>query len=103
MITQSTNKETDKVEFIFTGKKDIYNYIHSFFETRETLILVKTYIDNYENAEKAQAIKILLKDICYYDIIMDAIDKMMTSQSVSHKCQYGDNLYYHFEMLFLNQ
>jgi hypothetical protein len=99
--------ENNKIRFIFT-KSHIYSYIHTFIETSDKLGLINLYLQNYDNKNKKNLFKEILIDMKYGDIIIDAIDKMMTSKSVDIEEDLelyvkGDGLICSFDQLFLNQ
>lgn len=110
MITQHIDFENKHFTFEFTGNKDIYNFVRYFIETRETLTLVNLYIKYYDDEEKRKACECLLDISRYFDMIIDAVEKMKNSKIVTYKQSftsnddlYNNTLFSHFEMLYVNQ
>jgi hypothetical protein len=110
MIKSVIDLENKTFTFEFEGDKSILSYIDSYVETNSTQCIVKGLIEYYNNEEQREAYKTILKTNRYYDIIIDAINKMMNKEKVVYTSNFIDNIdlfeksmYPYFNSLVLNQ
>lgn len=96
----------DKNLFIYEFTEgNIYDYVRCYIESAEQLALLNLLIQVYEDENKKNAVKLLMKEQRNVDIIFDRIEKMKNNKSVVYTVSYmdDDTMYPHINSLFLNQ
>ena len=108
MIKQIKDSNNKTITFEFTDI-NIIDYIRSFVESNEYLVITNLLIKNYNDIRKREACKCLLESSRYYNEIIDGIEKMVLNQPTIYIETYTNDTknlsstYYHFESLYLNQ
>lgn len=107
MIEKILDNDRKKIIFIFTNSH-IYNYLYSYIESSDNLVLLNFFIKYYNDEKKREVFKEIIKDFRYGDIIIESIHKMITDVSVVYEDDLetyikGEGLSGWFELLYLNQ
>lgn len=107
MITKTATKDKNLFIYEFT-EGHIYNYVKYFVNVQDEIELLHLFIHYYDNENKKNAVKFLMKDIKNADKIFDGVEKMKNNKSVictlSTLCnKYESSPIYCIDYMFQNQ